>query len=149
VLLLPTLLVVLVLVVQLGLIAAERQRVQAALDMAALAGTLMVDGSAYSRTGRLQLDGSRATQSVRANLARNLSLDMPGADERSAPALAASAEVQILNAVPARDPFTGLLLDRPAVAVRLKLPYRADLLRLAGLSPEITLSVASDAELRS
>jgi Flp pilus assembly protein TadG len=149
VLLLPTLLMVLVVVVQLGLIAAERQRVQAAVDMAALAGTQMVDGSAYSHTGRLQLDATRATQNVRAFLAQNLSLDIPAADERSASVMAATADVRILNDVPARDPFTGLLLDRPAVAIRLELPYRAGLLRLAGLTPEITLTVASDAELRS
>ena len=144
----PTLLLALVLVVQLGLIMAERQRLQAALDLAALAGTAMVDGSQYGSSGQVALDPLRATRDARATLERNLALGS-SSEVAGAAQVAASAEIWVVNDVPARDPFSGLLLDRPAIAIRVREPFQAGLLRLAGLTPRLMLTVTSDAELRA
>lgn len=147
ILMVPTLLLVLVLVVQLALIVAERQRLQAALDLAALAGTAMVDGTRYGHSGQMQLDPLRATQEARAILERNLGF---GNSPDVAPAVqvAAAAEIWVVNDVPARDPFSGLVLDTPAIAIRVREPFHAGLLNLAGVTPRLVLTVSTDAELR-
>jgi hypothetical protein len=144
VLLMPTLILILALAVDMAGLQMQKLRLRYAVDLAAVSAATLVDAPFYSRTGRLQLDPATATATAREYLARNLA-GMP--DIRAPLAVAAAADISIVNRTPAIDPYTGGHLDRPAICARIRVPYRFMLLGWVGFS-EVELVVAADAEIR-
>jgi hypothetical protein len=142
VLLLPTLLLVLALSLEIALLQVAGIRLRSALDLASVGGAAVVDADYYRQTGRLRLDSRRAALAAREILARNLS------DAAAGPDAASSAEITVVNQVPARDPYSGAAIDRPAVCIRARLLVNAGLLRLVGVPAWITLTRSAEAELR-
>ncbi|HYM50673.1 MAG TPA: hypothetical protein VET65_08885 [Candidatus Limnocylindrales bacterium] len=141
--LMPTLLLILALSVQVAMVQLNLARLRSAVDLAGVGAASAVDASYYAETGRLRLDRPTAALVAREFLARNLKPIDPGGQ------VASSAEIAIINDVPARDPYSGVALDRPAVCIRARLPVPAGLLRLVGTPAWLTVTVAGDAELRS
>jgi len=148
-LLLPTLMLVFALAVEVGSLQMQKLRLHWAVDMATVDAATVVDAPFYTRSGRLRLDESQATTIAREYLYRNLSkLGAGVGGERAAAAIAASADIAVVNQVPTRDPYSGAPLDRPAVCARIRVPYRSSLPRLfpgfGGL-----LTITADAEIKS
>jgi hypothetical protein len=145
VLLMPTLILILALAVDIAGLQMQKLRLRYAVDLATVTAATLVDAPNYSRTGRLQLDPAAATATAREYLVRNLA----GMRDVAAPlAIAAAADITIVNRTPAIDPYTGAHLDRPAICARIRVPYRFMLLGWIGFS-EIELVVAADAEIRT
>ena len=145
VLLMPILILVLALAVDIGSLQMQKLRLRYAVDLATVTAATEVDAGYYHRTGRLRLDPSIAAATAREYLLRNLS----GLAETPNPAaIASTADVTVVNRVPALDPYTGTRLDRPAVCARIRVPHRFDLLGWIGLR-SVDLTVAADAEIRS
>ena len=141
----PLLLVGLALAVQLGALQVERQRVHSAVDEAAVtaAATAAVAGVTAG------VDHPRAAALLRSALAgalRPLEGEMAGA---GADAVAAGAEVAVIDEVPAPDPFApGTVVLRPSIEARVRVPLRTGLLRIAAVPPTLTVTVVSGADLR-
>jgi Flp pilus assembly protein TadG len=141
----PLLMLGLALAVQLGALQLERQRVRSAVDEAAVtaASAASVAGAAAG------VDHARAAALLREALAtalRPLEGDLGGA---GADAVAAGAEVAVLDDVPVRDPFaTGVVVRRPAIEARVRIPLRSGLLRIAALPSTLILTVVTGADLR-
>jgi Putative Flp pilus-assembly TadE/G-like len=145
VLLMPMLFLVFALAVDIGSLQMQKLRLRYAVDMATVAAATAVDAGGYARTGRLQLDPQTATGTAREYLLRNLR----GLAEAPDPeAIAAGADVTVVNRVPAVDPYTGIRLERPAVCARIHVPYRFELLGWIGLRV-VDLTVAASAEIRA
>lgn len=145
VLLMPTLILILALAVDVAGLQMQKLRLRYAVDLATVTAATLVDAPNYSRTGRLQLDPAAATATAREYLVRNLA----GMRDVAAPlAIAAAADITIVNRTPAVDPYTGGHLDRPAICARIRVPYRFMLLGWVGFN-EIELVVAADAEIRT
>ncbi len=150
VLLLPTLILVFALAVDVGSLEMQKLRLRWAVDLATVGAATAVDGAAYARTGRLRLDPEAATAVARGYLYRNLArLGTSVGGEAGATMIANEAEVAVINDVPARNPFTGATLDRPAVCARIRVPYRTGLMRGFGLPDHVQLTLAADAELKA
>jgi len=67
----------------------------------------------------------------------------------SAPAaIASGADITVINRVPARDPYTGMALDRPAICARIHVPHRFSVLGWIGLRA-VELTIAANAEIRT
>ena len=103
-----------------------------------------VDRAFYMATGRLRLDPTSAIPAARRSLYENL-VQLP--DRADAGTLAANAELTVINQVPARDPFSGALVDRPAICARLRVPHRFSMLGWIGLS-QVETVITADAEIR-
>jgi hypothetical protein len=141
----PTLILILALAVDMAGLQMQKLRLRYAVDLATVTAATMVDKPYYSRTGRLQLDPASATATAREYLVRNLA----GMPDVAAPlAIAAAADITIVNRTPAIDPYTGGHLDRPAICARISVPYRFMLLGWVGFN-EVELVVAADAEIRT
>jgi hypothetical protein len=145
VLLMPTLLLIFALAVDLAGLQMQKLRLRYAVDLATVTAATRVDAPYYSRTGRLQLEPMAASATAREYLLRNLA-GMPGIEAPSA--IAAAADISIVNRTPAIDPYTGGHLDRPAICARIRVPYRFTLLGWIGLN-QVELTIAADAEIRS
>ena len=145
VLLMPTLILIFALAVDLTGLQMQKLRLRYAVDLATVTAATLVDAPYYSRTGRLQLEPASATATAREYLVRNLA-EMPGIEAPAA--IAASADISIVNRTPAIDPYTGGHLDRPAICARIRVPYRFTLLGWIGLN-QVELTIAADAEIRS
>jgi Flp pilus assembly protein TadG len=143
--LMPTLILILALAVEMAGLQMQKLRLRYAVDLATVTAATLVDSPYYTRTGRLQLDPAAATATAREYLVRNLA-GMP--DITSPFAIAASADISIVNRTPAIDPYTGGHLDRPAICARIRVPFRFMLLGWIGVS-EVELVVAADAEIRT
>jgi uncharacterized membrane protein len=149
ILLMPMLLMVLSLVADVGSLQVERVRLRWASDMALVDAVTEVDSAQYARTGEVRLDPG-AESVYRVYLVANLeSARSVMADAATPESVAATAEVAVVNSVPATNPFNGHRLDRPAVCARFRVPLKTGLLRLAGLRSSQTLTIAGDAEIRS
>lgn len=144
VLLMPTLFLIAALAIDLAGLQLERLRMEYALDLATVTAANAVDPISYSRTGILHLDSTRAEIVAREYLLRNLRSSPSTPDPEQ---VAGSAEITVVNTVPARDPYRALLLDRPAVCARIQVPYRFLLLGWIGLHTT-TITVAAGAEIR-
>ena len=145
VLLMPTLFLIAALAIDIATLQLERLRLGYALDLATVTAANAVDPVSYSRTGQIRLDAAAATALARQYLVRNLSssAEIPNPEQ-----IAAAAEISVVNTVPARDPYRGVLLDRPAVCARIHVPHRFLILGWIGMnSTEIT--VAANAEIRT
>jgi hypothetical protein len=63
--------------------------------------------------------------------------------------VAAGAEVAVIDEVPAPDPFApGIVVLRPSIEARVRVPLRTGLLRIAAVPPTLTVTVVSGADLR-
>jgi Flp pilus assembly protein TadG len=145
VLLMPTLILILALAVDIAGLQMQKLRLRYAVDLATVTAATQVDAPHYSQTGRLQLDPEAATATAREYLVRNLA----GMRDVAAPlAIAAAADITVVNRTPAIDPYTGGHLDRPAICARIRVPYRFMLLGWVGFN-EIEVVVAADAEVRT
>jgi hypothetical protein len=145
VLLMPTLILILALAVDMAGLQMQKLRLRYAVDLATVTAATLVDAPLYSRTGRLQLDTAAATATAREYLVRNLA----GMRDVANPlAIAAAADITVVNRTPAIDPYTGGHLDRPAICARIRVPYRFMLLGWVGFN-EVELLVAADAEIRT
>lgn len=141
----PTVFLVFALAIDLAGLQLDKLRMRYALDMATVTAATAVDRNIYVQTGRLRLDPSMATSMTREYLVRNLSgiPETPTSEQ-----VAADADITVVNQVPSHDPYTGLLLDRPAICARLKVRHRFDLLGWVGVGA-ISFSVTSTAEIRT
>lgn len=149
VLLLPILMLILAIVADIGALQMQKVRLRSALDMAALDAAQEIDEEHYSRTGTLQLDPGRAEAAARRFLIHNLEpLQHQLGGRDVVEAVARGADIVIVNQVPARNPFTRVVLERPAVAARMRVPVRTGLLHLIGLGNTVKLTVAVDAEIK-
>lgn len=144
VLLMPMLFLVLALAIDIGTLQLERLRLHYAVDVAAVTAASSVDSAVYRRSGQLQLDDPAATASVREYLSRNLAL-LP--DTPDPETIASDARIAIVNQVPARDPFTGMPLERPSVCVQITVSHQFAILGWIGLRSS-RLTVDGEAELR-
>jgi hypothetical protein len=145
VLLMPTLILILALAVDMAGLQMQKLRLRYAVDLATVTAATQVDAPHYSQTGRLQLDPAAATATAREYLVRNLA----GMRDVAGPvAIAAAADITVVNRTPAIDPYTGGHLDRPAICARIRVPYRFMLLGWVGFN-EIEVVVAADAEVRT
>lgn len=144
VLLMPTLFLIAALAIDCARLQLERLRMEYALDLATVTAANAVDPISYSRTGILHLDATRAELVTREYLLRNLrsSMTIPDAEQ-----VAGSAEITIVNTVPARDPYRALLLDRPNVCARIRVPFHFLLLGWIGMHTT-TITISADAEIR-
>ena len=145
ILLMPTLILVFALAVDIASLQMQKLRLRYAVDLATVTAATAVDERYYSQTGRLQLDPALATSTTRDFLMRNLT-GMPGIPEPAQ--VAAAADITVVNQIPAADPYTRALLDRPAVCARIRVPYRFFLLGWIGLRV-VDLTVAANAEIRT
>jgi hypothetical protein len=119
--------------------------VRSAVDEAAVtaASGAVAGGAAAS------VDHDRAAAVLRDALTvalRSLQGEIDGA---AADAVAAGAEVAVIEEVPAPDPFTtGAVVRRPAIEARVRVPLRTGLLRIAAVPSTLTLTVVGGADLR-
>lgn len=146
ILLMPAMLIILSLTVDIGQLQFQRLRLRTALDLATLSGAASVDRTYYANTGRLRFDPGVALLTTRAYLQRNL---VESLGEQQATYVADAAEISIVNVTPASDPFTGMRLDRPTIAARIRAPYRLSLIGFLGGLGNGSISLASNAQIRS
>lgn len=144
VVLIPTLMLVFALAVDVATLQMQKLRLRYAVDLATVTAAMAVDSEYYGRTGRLQLDPTNAAVTAREYLLRNLD----GLPDISSPeAITSGADITVINRVPARDPYTGMTLDRPAVCARIHVPHRFSVLGWIGVRT-VELTVAANAEIR-
>lgn len=144
---LPTVLLLLAFVVELGGLRVTRARLIEAADLAATAATTEQDVARLADDGRYHLLPSAATV-ARELLARELepmaALLAPGT---TADAIAASADVELLEAGVA-DRLTGRAYPAPTVRLAFRAPIRAPLLTLAALRDAVELRIVAVASAR-
>ena len=145
VLLMPTLFLVLALAIDIAALQLDKLRLRYALDLAMVTAATAVDRNTYSQTGRLRLDPNVATTIARDYLLQNLS-GLP--DTPNPERIVAAADIAVVNQVPARDPYSGMLLDRPAICARIRVTHRFDLLGWVGMHA-VNLAITSTAEIRT
>lgn len=138
------------LVVDVGSIQMQKLRLRWALNLATVGAAASIDPLHYNLTGRVRLDAPRATAVAREYIYRNLVLMGPSVGgESGARAIAEKAEVSVINQTPARDPFTGARLDRPAVSARLQVRYQTGMLHWLGQPNQVWITVTANAEVKS
>ncbi len=149
VLFLPTLILVFGLAIDIGMLQLQKLHLRWALDMATVDAATVVDAASYTQTGRLRLDEVRAPAVAREYLYRNLvRLGSSLGGDSAATEIARSAEIAVTNQVPAPDPFSGVVLDRPAVSARIQVPYRTSFLHIFLGRPDVLLTITADAEIK-
>lgn len=145
VLLAPVLLLVLAMVVDIGGVQLQKERLRSALDEA------VVTGSAAAAAGGVaaRLDTAAAERSVRTAIFLNLE---PLAGELNGVTpedVAQSARVAVVTDVPASDPFDpSTQLTEPTVAVQIAAPVSTGLLAVAGMPSTQVLTLSASAQLR-
>lgn len=145
ILLIPTLFLIFGLAIDIADLQLDKLRLRYALDLATVTAATAVDTSGYSRTGELRLQRAAAVATAREYLLRNLR----GLPDTAAPEqIAAAADITVVNQVPTRDPYSGALLDRPAISARIRVPHRFSLLGWVGMTA-VTVTITSTAEIRT
>lgn len=146
-LLLPTFLILLASVVELGALRVTRARLVAAADLAATAATTEQDLAALGRDGRYQLSTS-ATSVARDLLARELEPLAPRlAPGVTAQGVAGAADIRVL-APGEVDPVTRRAYDAPTVRLSIRVPVRTPLLAFAALREVTEVRVVTAASAR-
>ncbi len=145
VLLLPLLMLVFALVLTVGTLEAQRTRLRAQLDMAALTATQALDFAALARGEPPRLVERDAERLAREYLARNLLTTDASA---FATTVAIAAQVAVL-APGEVDPFTGATVEAPTVSIRASVPTELPLARLVGLPATVTVTVSGSAAART
>ena len=142
VLLMPTLFLIFALAIDIGELQLDRLRLRYALDLATVSAATAADANLYSRTGQLRFDDEAAVALTREYLVRNLGILR---DTEQVTDMAAAAEIRVLNQLPARDPYSGRVLDRPAIAARLRASHQFNLLAWIGIRrADITVTASSE-----
>jgi hypothetical protein len=144
ILLFPMLMLVLALVLTVGTLEAQRARLRAQLDMAALTATQALDLAALAQGEPPQLMADEAEGLAREYLARNLA----AAGVASAASVSASAQVAVLGAGDV-DPITGAVAEAPMVSIRASVPTQLSMLTLIGLPTTVTVTVTGSAAART
>ncbi len=145
-LLIPTFLLLLAFVIELGALRVTRARLTAAADLAATVAVGEQDLAALARDGRYHLAGS-ATAVARDMLARELAPLADRLANATPDAIAASADVVALEPGTA-DPRTGRAYPAPTMRVAFDAPVRAPLFVLAALRDATTLRILASASAR-
>ena len=141
----PVLILIFAFAIDLGLLQLDNLRLRYALSLSTVTAATNVDPTFYAATGHLRLDAAAAIPAARRSLYENLAgLPQP----IDAASLAANAEIAVINQVPARDPFSGVILDRPAVCARMRVPHRFTMLGWIGLT-QVHTTITADAEIRT
>ncbi len=149
VLLLPTLMLVFGMAIDVGMLQMQQLRLRWAVDMATVDAATLVDAASYSRTGRIQLDPALAPAVARQYLYLNLArLGSSVGGGLGASAIARTADIAVVNQVPAHDPFSGAWLDRPAISIRIRAPYRMSVLPWLAYLGANQLTITSNAEVK-
>lgn len=150
VLLLPTLMLIFGLAIDIGMLQMQQLRLRWAVDMATVDAATVADAVAYTQTGRIQLDPALAPEVARQYLYLNLArLGTSVGGDLGASAIARDADISVINQVPARDPFSGAWLDRPAISARIRVPYHMSLFPWLGRFGAEQLTITSNAEVKS
>jgi hypothetical protein len=150
VLLLPTLMLIFALAIDIGMLQMQQLRLRWAVDMATVDAATVVDASSYGQTGRLQIDPALAPGTARQYLYLNLArLGTSVGGDNGAFTIARDADISVINQVPARDPYSGAVLDRPAICARIRVPYRMSLFPFLGGFGTNQLTITSNAEVKS
>lgn len=144
VLLFPVLMLVLALVLTVGELEAQRARLRAQLDMAALTATQALDFSALAAGKPPALVADEAEAVAREYLARNLA----AAEVPSAVSVAASAQVAVSLSGEV-DPVRGVVVDAPTVSIRASVPTQLPMLALIGLQTTVSVTVIGSAAART
>lgn len=146
-LLLPTFLILLAFVVELGALRVTRARLVAAADLAASAATTEQDLAALARDGRYHLSPAAAAV-ARDLLARELepltARLAPGATPQG---IAAAADIALL-ARGEVDRVTRRAYDAPTVRLSFRVPVRTPLLAFAALRDMTQLHIVTAAAAR-
>lgn len=149
VLLLPTLMLIFGMAIDIGMLQMQQLRLRWAVDMATVDAATVVDAASYTRTGRLQLDPVLAPAVARQYLYLNLArLGSSVGGDLGANTIARNADIAVVNQVPARDPFSGAWLDRPAICARIRAPYHMALLSSIAHLGANQLTITSNAEVK-
>jgi Flp pilus assembly protein TadG len=144
VLLFPVLMLVLALVLTVGTLEAQRARLRAQLDMAALTATQALDFAALAAGEPPSLVAEEAEALAREYLARNLAaVGVP-----SAASVAANAQVTVVT-IGEVDPITGTVTEAPTVSIRASVPTHLPMLTLIGLDPVVSVTVTGSAAART
>ncbi|OLC55737.1 MAG: hypothetical protein AUH85_08500 [Chloroflexi bacterium 13_1_40CM_4_68_4] len=145
-LLLPTFLLLLAFVVELGALRVARARLVAAADLAATMAVGEQDVAALAADGHYHLAPS-AVSVARDMLARELAPLAAGFAAATPDAIAAAADVVALEAGVA-DPRTGRTYAAPTVRIAFEAPLRTPLFVLAALREATTLRIVASASAR-
>ncbi len=146
-LLLPTFMLLLALVVEVGALRVTRARLTAVADLAATSAVNEQDLAALAADGRYRVS-PLAAGAARDLLERGLEpLAARLADGASPHAAAADADIAVL-APGEFDPVSRRSYDAPTVRVAARLPVRTPLLTLAALRDVTHLSILSAASAR-
>lgn len=149
VLLLPTLMLVFALAIDIGTLQMQQLRLRWAVDMATVDAATVADAAFYTQTGKVQLDSALAPQVARQYLYLNLArLGSSVGGDSGASMIARDADISVVNQVPARDPFSGAWLDRPAICARIHVPYHMNLLPWLARVGANQLTITSNAEVK-
>lgn len=138
---LPLLLVVVVGVLELAVLRAVAQRMDAAADLATIVAVGDQDQAELARTGALRLPPD-AADTAREYFARNISSASP-ALAASPTDIAASADIALFPLAPAVDPRTGARYDRPTIRLIASVPVRTPGLALLLMPTVTTLTIRS------
>lgn len=144
VLLFPVLMLVLALVLTVGTLEAQRAKLRAQLDMAALTATQALDFAALAAGQPPRLLADQAEALAREYLARNLA----AVGVASTASVAAEAQVAVVGAGEV-DPIRGVVVEAPTVSITASLPTRLSLLTLIGLDPNVSVTVTGSAAART
>jgi hypothetical protein len=141
----PTLMLMLGLVINVGALQLEKDRILSAAQVALVSAIDLASSGGATE----QIDQNALQQQIRTGLAANLS-PLQGIIVGSNPAnLAAGADVVVVTTVPAIDPWNANnLLVRPTAEIHLAVPVKTGLLALAGLPNVANLSITASADLR-
>lgn len=144
VLLFPVLMLVLALVLTVGELEAQRARLRAQLDMAALTATQALDFAALAAGEPPSLVADEAEALAREYLARNLA----AAGLPSAASVAANAQVAVISSGEV-DPIRGVVVEAPTVSIRASAPTQLPMLTLIGLQSTVMMTVTGSAGARA
>lgn len=122
VLLLPLLLIVLTGVLELGRVRVVAERARIAADLATVTAVNDQDDAELARTGRLRLPADVADV-ARSQLAANLA-PLTGVLAATPEAIAAGADIAVIERAGAVDPRSGRSQPAPTVRVAVDLPIR-------------------------
>ncbi len=145
-LLIPTFLLLLAFVIELGVLRATRARLVAAADLAASVAVGEQDSVALARDGRYHLAAS-ASAVARDMLARELAPLAARLADATPEGIAAAADVVALEAGTA-DPRTQRSYPAATVRVAFDVPVRTPLFVLASLRDATTLRILAAASAR-
>jgi len=144
VLLFPVLMLVLALVLTVGTLEAQRARLRAQLDMAALTATQALDLAALAEGAPPSLVADEAEALAREYLARNLA----AVGVASASSVSLNAQVAVVP-VGEVDPIRGTIPEAPTVSIRASVPTQLPMLTLIGLDPLVSVTVTGSAAART